>query len=291
MQYAALDIGGSKIALCCVDVHNVSRESVVRVAADSIPSEVMADVVALLDRWVTESGGLRSLGIASAPNMDARGVVTRWPNRPQWEGTDVAGMLSRRFGCGVSWCDDGTAATAADAECLGVENLLHFSLGTGVGGGIVFEGRVLADRELGHLIVMPEGLSCTCGRRGCLQAYASASSLAREDCAPNSKEEEAWLSRAVTVIAICCANLVEVFRVDVISLSGGLIGRFPSLPTMVAEKLAAGSLKTSLALPRVVVSPYGTGAALRGALQLAKGNSRALANAHHGVAHPRGHAL
>lgn len=277
MRFAGLDLGGSKAALCCVDDSGATWERVIPVTPESAAGDVLVEAIAALQEFASTRGALRRIAIASAPSMDRSGTITRWPNRPQWEGTPLATTLSQRLECEVRWCDDGTAATLADAAKLEVRNLLHFSLGTGVGGGIVVDGTVLEDRELGHLIVHPNGHLCSCGRMGCLQAYASASAFLR--AAPHTTlQERDWTHQAATSIALCTANLVELFRPDTLSLSGGLLGRFPHLPSLVAEKLADNCVKHSLKMPHVVASPHGTRASLAGALLLAGTDAAAHSN-------------
>lgn len=269
MGYAGIDLGGSKAALCCVDDAGNRHEQVIAVTADRTADAVIDDLVQTLQRFIRVHGALNRIAIASAPEMDAAGIVTRWPNRPQWTGTPVATRLSMLLACEVIWCDDGTAAASADAAALAVGNLVHFSLGTGVGGGIVMDGMVLPDRELGHLVVFPQGKLCSCGRQGCLQAYASATALAR-DTQETAVQESEWSRRAAEAIALCSANLVELFRPAAISLSGGLLGRFPMLPDLVAGCMADNCVKSSLPLPRVVASPHGTSASLAGAVAYAR---------------------
>jgi predicted NBD/HSP70 family sugar kinase len=269
MCYVGLDLGGSKAALCCVDDAGTYHEQVIAVTAERTADAVLADIVRTLQRFIRSHGPLQRIAIASAPEMNAAGIITRWPSRPQWTGTPLATTLSQLLACEVVWCDDGTAAASADAAALAVDNLVHFSLGTGVGGGIVVDGEVLPDRELGHLVVYPQGEPCSCGRRGCLQAYASANALARD--APDTAVKEAeWSRRAAAAIALCSANLVELFRPAAISLSGGLLGRFPLFPDLVAGCLADNCIKQSLSLPRVVASPHGTRASLAGAVAYAQ---------------------
>ena len=270
MRYAALDVGGSKIALCFTDADGGKHRDQVPVTETGDPLAVVSAVIQQLEAWVAQHGHIDTLALASAPAIDANGVVSLWPNRPHWKGTPLAAALAQRLGCKVIWCDDGTAAAMGDAEGLGTDNLLQFTLGTGVAGGIVYRGRSLGDRELGHLTVNPDGPACSCGRKGCLQAYASASSLASEGPEPTPEQEQAWLQHAAAAIATCSANLVELFRVETISLSGGMVMRFPRIPDLVQRRLLDGSLKASLPVPRVVASPHGAEAALWGALRLAR---------------------
>lgn len=153
----------------------------------------------------------------------------------------------------------------------------HFSLGTGVGGGICFEGRVLRDRELGHLLVHPDGLPCSCGRRGCLQSYASARAL--EDLRRKYGIDEGtnrWVAGASRALAACSANLIMLFGVTYVTLSGALAYGFPALPTMIGAALRTTYLENGDRLPDVRLSPHGDNASLQGAPALSGAGDVAL---------------
>lgn len=270
MVRLGIDIGGSKIALAARDGSHTLFEHRVRLDTHLAPDEVLAALAVYLERRCAAHGRPATIAIASAPNLDRDGRVERWPNRPAWEGAPVVATLAPFARERIVWCDDGTAATLADTWTLGAPNLVHFSLGTGVGGGICVDGRVLRDRELGHLIVHPHGAPCSCGRQGCLQAYASGRAFERlAERHPAEVAAARWLDGAADALAACSANLVELFHSTCITLSGGLVHRFPALPDAVARALGTTFLKRPLAMPEIRLSPHGGDAPLQGALALA----------------------
>ncbi len=269
MLRLGIDIGGSKIALAGCDGERTLFATRIALDDGRIPGEILAAVTSFLQNECGRHGLPDSLVIASAPNLDSDGRVGRWRNRPEWEGVQVVRSLAPFARRHILWCDDGTAATVADAWALGISNLIHFSLGTGVGGGICFEGRVLRDRELGHLLVHPDGLSCSCGRRGCLQAYASGRALEyfRQDGDIEAGTAR-WFAAASKALAACSSNLIELFGSTHITLSGGMAARFPSLAAAVEYALDSTYLKKPHVLPKVLLSPHGGDAPLQGALAL-----------------------
>jgi glucokinase/kanosamine 6-kinase len=86
---------------------------------------------------------------------------------------------------------------------------------------------------------------------------------------PANVAQAHWLETAAEALAVCSANLVALFRTRRITLSGGLVQRFPTLHEAVARALRTSFLKRSLAMPEIAVSPYGRDASLYGALALA----------------------
>ncbi|HEX7633885.1 MAG TPA: ROK family protein [Noviherbaspirillum sp.] len=270
MLRLGIDIGGSKIALAGRSDLRTLFTARFAIDDEAMPVAVLSAMAEYLDRQCARWGLVDSIAIASAPNLDSDGCVERWPNRPNWEGTSIISALAPFVRRKILWCDDGTAATLADAWTLGASNLIHFSLGTGVGGGIYFNRRILQDRELGHLLVHPGGLPCVCGRNGCLQAYVSGRAL--ELLAHNNPADVAemhWFAQATQAIAACSSNLIELFHSTQITLSGGLTRRFPALPAAIKCELRDKFLKKPTSLPEIRLSPHGSDASLQGALALA----------------------
>lgn len=134
-------------------------------------------------------GKIRLLGVGvGAPNANYyRGTVENPPNL-EWKGvTDMAGLLKKHYNMPVAVTNDANAAALGEmlyGAARGMKDFIVITLGTGLGSGIVTGGNLAygADGfagEIGHTIVDPEGRECGCGRRGCLETYASASGICR----------------------------------------------------------------------------------------------------------------
>ena len=114
-----------------------------------------------------------------------RGMVCAPINLPGWDEVPLARMAGEALGLTVTLVNDATAFTLGEAwrgAAAGGRFVLGITLGTGVGGGAIIDGTPLLGRkgnalEIGHLLVEPGGRTCNCGRRGCLEAYASASAV------------------------------------------------------------------------------------------------------------------
>jgi glucokinase len=181
-----IDLGGTKIQAVIVDGdHEVRGETRVPTPTSGGPSDVAAAMVDAVGQAAQAAGvqtaELEGVGVGSPGDVDGeKGTVTSARNLPDWEGSfPLADELSRALGTRVALGNDVQVATDAEA-LLGAgrpyRSLLGVFWGTGVGGGIVLDGRPWLGRgaagEIGHIVVKRDGARCTCGRRGCMEAYA-----------------------------------------------------------------------------------------------------------------------
>ena len=181
-----IDLGGTKIQAVIVDAdHEVRGETRVPTPTSGGPADVAAAMAGALGEAAKAAGvqtaELDGVGVGSPGDVDGeKGTVTSARNLPDWEGSfPLADELSRALGTRVALGNDVQVATDAEA-LLGAgrpyRSLLGVFWGTGVGGGIVLDGRPWLGRgaagEIGHVVVKRDGARCTCGRRGCMEAYA-----------------------------------------------------------------------------------------------------------------------
>ncbi len=188
-KHGGIDLGGTKIQTAIVDDDHTVLGSARRPTPTSggPPDVAKAMEGALRDAATAahvEPEELAGVGVGSPGTIDG-GSVTSARNLPGWEGSfPLAETLAEGFGCKVALGNDVQVAT--DAEfALGAgkpyDSLLGVFWGTGVGGGIVLDGRPWngqgAAGEIGHIVVEIDGARCTCGRRGCMEAYAGRSAM------------------------------------------------------------------------------------------------------------------
>ena len=126
------------------------------------------------------------MGVPGLVEIDT-GITKFLPNFPgHWRDVEVARILSARIGCHVQLLNDVRTATLGEltfGHGRGVNTMAFFSLGTGVGGGIVVDGKLRlgplgAAGELGHMTILPDGPPCGCGSRGCLETLVGAPAIA-----------------------------------------------------------------------------------------------------------------
>jgi glucokinase len=188
-SYGGIDLGGTKIQTVITGENQAVLGSARRPTPTSggPPDVAKAMEGALRDAAKAahvEVEQLAGVG-AGSPGTIEDGVVTSARNLPGWEGSfPLAKTLEEAFGCPVALGNDVQVATDAEFE-LGAgkqyDSLLGVFWGTGVGGGLVLDGKPWVGRgaagEIGHIVVELDGAQCTCGRRGCMEAYAGRSAM------------------------------------------------------------------------------------------------------------------
>ena len=187
--YGGIDLGGTKIQAVVVDQENSVLGSSRRpTPTEGGPPGVVAEMVGALRDAAhaaeLEPGELAGIGVGS-PGVIEDGEVSTARNLPGWEGTfALSAALQRELGPNVEVGNDVQVATDAEFK-LGAgrlyDSLLGVFWGTGVGSGLILDGRPWTGRggagEIGHMVVEIDGARCTCGRRGCMEAYAGRASM------------------------------------------------------------------------------------------------------------------
>jgi len=188
-----LDIGGTKLAAGVVDGSGgVESFVVASTLAGEGPARGLERLFKLARAAVAESGrdssAIVGVGIGCGGPLDAaRGVLIAPPHLPGWRDVPVTALAERAFGVPTALENDATAAAAAEhlyGAGVGARNMVYLTISTGVGGGIVIEDELYRGAggnggELGHVTVDCGGRECRgCGRRGCLEAYVSGTSIA-----------------------------------------------------------------------------------------------------------------
>jgi glucokinase len=190
--WAGVDLGGTNFTVGLGEASGrLHAEAKQPTASHEGPAPVLERIAVTIERLVAGTGRpLAGVGIGVPGLADVAAGVTRFlPNLPtQWRDVPVAAILSARLHCPVQLLNDARAATLGEARFgHGRESrsLLFFTLGTGVGGGVVLDGQLRlgslgAAGEMGHICVQPGGLSCGCGSRGCLETVVSGPALTAE---------------------------------------------------------------------------------------------------------------
>ncbi|HSC21802.1 MAG TPA: ROK family protein [Solirubrobacterales bacterium] len=181
-----IDLGGTKIQAAIVDAAGeVTGEARHPTPTEGGPEDVAAAMATALREAAAAAGvetsALAGIGVGSPGDADEKtGVVSSARNLPDWEGSFPLGeKLKEALGAEVKIGNDVQVATEAEFE-LGAgkefESLIGVFWGTGVGGGLILDGKPWLGRgaagEIGHMVVKRGGAKCPCGRRGCLEAYA-----------------------------------------------------------------------------------------------------------------------
>jgi glucokinase len=201
-----VDLGGTNLRIAAVDesgklLEKLTLGTEVKRGRDLVIKD-MCDAIEQVRTKYKSSGELSGIGIGVPGFIDMEtGMVMRSPNLADWTNFPVREVIEKQLGTHVILENDANVAAMGE-KWLGagreVEHMAMYTLGTGVGGGLVFNGRLWHGMtgmagELGHFNIYPDGHPCGCGSRGCLEQYASATAvvrMAREAIARKDASEE-----------------------------------------------------------------------------------------------------
>ncbi len=312
MYLIGIDMGGTKLAGGVFsDGRLLLSESVPMGEPDA---EATADLTAsLIKRLIASAGGESpaAIGIGVPGSADRERGTVEYANNIGMEGVPFADMMSERVpGVPITLENDANAAAYAEFSLgagLGCGSLVMITLGTGIGAGVIingelFEGCNYAAGELGHTVIVPDGLPCSCGGRGCLEMYASTSALVRQGREAMEREREStlWelcggepqkldgklffdavrvgdaaarnvLDEFLRYLSLGILNVVNLLEPDAVVIGGGISREGELLLAPVRERLARESYsRMSKKTPRVEAAVLGNDAGIIGAALLAE---------------------
>jgi glucokinase len=266
-----IDLGGTKIQAAIVDdgkvVADARRPTPTKGGPDGVGAQMAEAMKEAAAAAKLETGSLEGIGVGSPGDVDEMsGTVTGARNLPGWEGSfPLADRLSDALGASVKVGNDVQVAVNAEKK-LGAgrpyKSFIGVFWGTGVGGGVILDGKEWLGRgaagEIGHMVIKLGGARCTCGRRGCLEAYAGRGAMeieARREHEKGTKTDlfkimkkkdhvrltsgiweralddgdklaEKLIDRAVKALAAGIASAVNLLDVEAVVIGGGLGVRF-----------------------------------------------------------------
>lgn len=275
----AIDIGGTKLAA------GVVRDDGVLVGRCETPTPAITDAEALFGTLVSVVDGLGeagrhvgSVGVGCGGPMTRDGEEVSPLNIPAWRGFPLRARLMQRYGLPV-FVDNDAKALALGEGWTGAardsDDYLAMVVSTGVGGGIVSGGRLLDGAlgnagHIGHVIVEPEGRTCVCGARGCLEAEASGSAIARITGRHPRDAPPGVIARTGTLVGRAIASTANLLDLRLAVVSGSVALGFgaPFFASAQAEIDARARLDFSRGT-RVVPGALGADGPLIGAARVA----------------------
>jgi glucokinase len=187
-----VDLGGTNLRIAAVDsngkvLEKITTSTQVARGRDQVIDEMCAAIQEVVSKQ-RGAGELAGIGIGVPGIIEMQtGMLRESPNLPGWHNYPVRDEIQDRLRTTVVLENDANAAALGEkwlGAAAGVDDMCMFTLGTGVGGGIVMQGQIWHGMtgmagELGHINVEPDGHPCNCGSRGCLEQYASATAIKR----------------------------------------------------------------------------------------------------------------
>ena len=275
MNYLGIDLGGTNIKGGVVsDAGEILREASRPTQVENGP-EAIADGIAALIKDLEQGETFAGIGLGCPGTVDDESGEVVCAFNLNLIHYDLRGAIKARTGYEIRLGNDANVAALAEAVVgagKGAHSTVVITLGTGVGCGVVLEGRMLtgytgAASELGHMVIAEDGERCTCGRRGCFEAYSSATALirmthdamarypdsvmyavARENGAVDGRtaftaKERGDVAAAEVVreyvkfLAAGVTNVVNIFFPEIVAFSGGVANQGEALLAPLREEV------------------------------------------------------
>jgi len=320
MYYIGVDLGGTNIAIGIVnEQYEIVKKGSTPTKPERGADPIIEDMAALAKKLVAEMGismdEVAYAGVATPGTANSDTGVVEYANNIPFLQYPLADKLSALLdGKPVYIENDANAAAKAEAMAgvaAGAPFSVMITLGTGLGGGIVIGGKVYsgfnyAGAELGHIVIEKDGRQCSCGRKGCWEAYSSATGLcnitkdyilkAREEGKTTIKEEmiggdlskisartafnaqkagdeigAAVVDEYISYLACGIVNVINIFQPNVLSIGGGVCNEGDNLMKPLLEKVWAETYSRE-GTPRteILIAKLGNDAGIIGAAVLGK---------------------
>ena len=308
-----VDLGGTNIRGILVDAKGViinqlkCRSQVKR--GKEIAIRKLLDLIQKLIAQSVSSGHLIGIGVGAPGPLDVKkGIIHFAPNLPGWKEVYLKKILKDKFNMKVVLENDANAAAWGE-RCFGagkgINNLVCFTLGTGIGGGIIIDGKIyhgnnFVSAEFGHMTVNKDGPLCNCGNRGCLEAYSSATGIRNrikdkikkgitsqfftniddylnESVGLKSIFESARMGDdltkniiedAITYLGIAMANIANLLNPEMIILTGGITNEGENLMIPLKKEVKKRTLSSNYQFLKIVTGELGDFAGTLGAAAL-----------------------
>jgi predicted NBD/HSP70 family sugar kinase len=244
-----------------------------RLATPRAGADGAAAIVALARQIAPE--GIARVGISAAGPLDFAKGITNPLNLPGWHGFPLVDELAQQLGARVAMDNDANCAALGEwreGAGRGAQTLVYYTISTGVGTGVVIDGRVhhgAHDTEGGHQIVWPGGPPCACGARGCLEAVISGTGLRARYGKPGEElDDPAIWDEVATYLAVGIANTAVLLCPEVVVIGGGMTVRGEAIFGPLRQKVA--ELIHLVPLPKILAAGLGQDSGIIGAIVLAE---------------------
>jgi len=305
----AADLGGTHLRAATVDQHGkIHFRAKQNTPHGTDPCEIVAAVVHAVHDYRNEVGadadGLKAISLVVPGTVNvAAGTVVKAPNLPCLDGFPLAAALTKELGLPAILENDANAAAVGEmwqGAAQGCRTIICVTLGTGVGGGIILDGELWrgvdgAAAEIGHMCVDPfGGVACTCGSRGCLEVFASATAIVRmtREASPRYPESVLHGSRNLTsesifeaglqgdelaleifrrmgvYLGIGLANLINILNPEMIVIAGGVVNAWDLFEKHMLDEVEDRAFPLLAARVKIVRAKCGDDAGLLGAARL-----------------------
>lgn len=277
------------------------KEATIKRITETIHENIVQSTIAIDD--------ITGIGIGAPGPLDIkRGIINFAPNLPGWRDVPLRKILEDEFNTKVVLENDANAAAWGE-RCFGigrgVDNLVCFTLGTGIGGGIIIDGKIYhgsnyGAAELGHMTVNKDGPRCNCGNYGCLEAYSSATGIKNriknrikegikskflsfddnklfeslrlksifETARKGDKLTKGVVEEAISYLGIAIANIVNILNPEMVVLVGGITNEGDKLLIPLRREVKKRAFYSNYKSLKIVIGKLGGNAGVLGAAAL-----------------------
>lgn len=287
-----IDLGGTQVRLAIAGLDGTIAGTR-RVATSSLggPEGFVKWAVAGFEE-LAPGERLRLIGIGvPGPCDPVSGHLINPPNLAGWRpNLPLAPMLAAALGVPVKLENDANVAGLGEymrGAGRGARSLIYVTWSTGIGAGLILDGRLYSGAhgtagEVGHMILDPEGPPCACGMRGCTEAYASGSSIARQTgrsaaevfaaAAGGDLAMLAVVERAAAKLGLALLNLTNLIDPEVIVVGGGITNSWTLVAKALRDPIRTSPFVTPARRPKVLRAALGNQVGLVGAVEWARAN-------------------
>ena len=314
MKYRiGIDLGGTNIKAGIVDEnYNILLQKSKPTLVERKAEDILADMANISHELISEYGlnldDVAGIGIGSPGTVDAERGIVVYSNNFGWNHVALSYFMEKRTGLPIRISNDANCAALGEVKAGAARDALNcilLTLGTGVGGGIIiggkiFEGSHPGGAEIGHIMLKSGGEGCSCGRKGCLEAYASATALIRdtqraaisdvksliwkyckgnhknitgktafEAAAENDETAQKVISNYIAYLGDGIVDVINIFRPDKVLLSGGVCNEGETLTVPLNEYVKENCFAGENGfIPRVEIAQLGDKTGIIGAAAL-----------------------
>jgi len=306
-----VDVGGTKVAAGIVDREgNIVKSSRVPMNASGSAEEGLAAVTAAIDALFAENGAMQAqiqaIGVCAPGPLDPNtGVVINPPNVTCWRNFPLAAEIMKRYDVPVKIDNDANAAGLAEVlwgAGRGYRNVFYACIGTGIGTGIIFDGKIYHGRtgaaaEGGHVSIDYNGPLCGCGKRGCIEVLASGTAIGKrarakvashpargaallelargktdavtsemvgQACLAGDELARESLRETLELISVWLGNTVDLIEPDVLIIGGGVAAMLAPFFGEMSERLAVWCVNSRAREIPLLPAYYGANSGIAG---------------------------
>lgn len=291
----AIDLGGTNLKIALLDEkYHIRYKDVLNTRRFSTKEKLISAIVTSIDA-VIKNNNLKKTNILGVglglpgPIDHRRGLVHFFPNIPGWKEIDLKSILGKKLGVPV-WIDnDAKLMTLAEyklGSAKGMKNAFCLTLGTGVGGGLILQGKLFrgkdnASSEIGHLPINETGPACNCGGKACLESYVGNNRILRQAKTifhrgitleelsllankGNKKAKRIWLE-AGGHLGVALSGVINLLNLDAVVIGGGVANAGKILFASIRQTIKERAMRVQGGRVKILKAKLGNDAGLIGA--------------------------